>query len=198
MTVIDRPSLDEAALLVIDVQETFTIMPRWGRRNNPDFEANVSALVAAFRAAGRPVIYVLHSDADEHWEATSPYHRLMDFLSPLPDEPTLHKTSANAFTTTNLAQLLVAQGVRRIVVTGIQTEQCCETTARVGSDLGFAVDFVTNATLTFPIQKVAGDDSVVLSTDEIVERTEYALRRRFARIATTGEIVRELQVAQPV
>lgn len=194
MTVSDRPGLDQGALIVIDVQETFKVLPRWQHRNNPKFEANVAALVAAFRAAGRPVIFVLHSDTDEHWETTSPYYRLMDFLSPLPGEPILHKTSRNAFTTTNLAQLLVQQGVRRIVVTGIQTEQCCETTTRVGADLGFTVDFVTEATLTFPIQKVAGDDSVVLSTESIVERTEYALRDRFARIATVDDVTRELQV----
>ena len=196
MSKIDRPGLDRSALLVIDVQETFKILPRWKQRNNPKFEENVSALVAAFRAAGRPVIYILHSDVDEHWEETSPYHTLMDFLSPLPSEPTLHKTSRNSFTTTNLAQTLVANGVNRIVVTGIQTEQCCETTARVGADLGFTVDFVTEATLTFPSQKVPGDDSEVLSTDDIVERTEYALRGRFARIATVDDIVRELGVLQ--
>lgn len=196
MSKIDRPGLDQSALLVIDAQETFKILPRWKQRNNPKFEENVSALVDAFREAGRPVIFILHSDTDENWERTSPYHRVMDFLSPLPSEPTLHKTSANSFTTTNLEQILIENGIRRIVVTGIQTEQCCETTTRVGSDLGFTVDFVTEATLTFPIQKVPGDDSEVLSTDDIVERTEYALRGRFARIATVDDIVRELGVLQ--
>ena len=196
MTQNDRPGLDRAALLVIDVQETFKILPRWKQRNNPKFEENVSALVDAFRAAGRPVIFILHSDTDEHWEETSPYHRVMDFLSVRPGEPTLHKTSRNSFTTTNLAQRLVELGVTRLVVTGIQTEQCCETTTRVGADLGYTIDFVTEATLTFPIQKVPGDDSEVLGTDEIVERTEYALRGRFARIATVDDIVSELGVLQ--
>lgn len=197
MTKNDRPGLDQAALLVIDVQETFKILPRWKKRNNPKFEENVSALVDAFRAAGRPVIWILHSDTDEHWEETSPYHRVMDFLSPLPDEPTLNKTSHNSFTTTNLAQRLTDLGVRRLVVSGIQTEQCCETTTRVGSDLGYAMDFVTEATLTFPIQRVPGDDSQVLAAADVVERTEYALRGRFARIATVDDIVRELGVLQP-
>ena len=196
MTESDRPGIDRAALLVIDVQDSFKVEPRWAKRGNPKFEEHVSALVDAFRAAGRPVIFVLHSDKDEHFQTTSPHYKVMDFLIPRPDEPTLHKITRNAFTSTSLQPILLAQGVTRIVVTGIQTEQCCETTARVGADLGFAVDFVTEATQTFPIQKNLGDDSEVLLPEAIFERTEYALRRRFARIATVDDFVKELGVLQ--
>lgn len=177
------PTLDSAALLVIDVQETFKALPRWQHRNNPAFETNVSELIRAFRAANRPVFYFLHSDSDPGWTPDSPNYRLMNFLSPREGEALLHKTSRNGFTTTSLGRLLQQQGVRRIVVTGIQTEQCCETTARVGSDMGYDVDFVTDATLTFPLEDH--------STDAIVKATEHSLRGRFARIATTAEIVAE-------
>jgi len=46
---------------------------------------------------------------------------------------------------------LLERGVRRVTITGIQMKQCCETTTRVAADLGYAVDFVTEATMTFPI-----------------------------------------------
>jgi isochorismate hydrolase len=62
---------------------------------------------------------------------------------------TLVKTAHNAFTITNLGQRLAQHGVREIRITGIRTEQCCETTARVGSDLGFDTTFFTDATATF-------------------------------------------------
>jgi nicotinamidase-related amidase len=74
-----------------------------------------------------------------------------------------------------------------VTISGIQTEQCCETTARVAADLGFDVDFVTEATLTFPIPRTLEPDSEVLPVDAVVERTEYALRRRFARICSVAE-----------
>nr|WP_284466973.1 isochorismatase family protein [Actinomadura madurae] len=61
------------------------------------------------------------------------------------------KTSRNAFTTTNLQQLLTSRGIGEVTVCGIQTEQCCETTARLAADLGYRVTFVTDATATFPI-----------------------------------------------
>ncbi|HVA26621.1 MAG TPA: isochorismatase family protein, partial [Candidatus Baltobacteraceae bacterium] len=171
---------------------SFKYGDRWARRNNPNFENNLTALVAAYREARLPVIYFLHSDTDEAFSTDSPYYKLMDFLDPLANEPLLHKTSRNCFTTTDLQRRLTRLDVRRLVITGIQTEQCCETTARVGADLGYDVDFVTDATLTFPIQREPGDWADALPAEAVVERTEFALRRRFARIATAREILEQV------
>jgi len=191
----DRTTVRDAALLVIDVQDSFKAGPRWARRSNPAFESNVARLIAAFREAGRPVVFVMHSDSDDAFSTTSPYYKLMEFLKPLPGEPLIHKTTRNCFTSTNLLPTLLHYGVRRVVITGIQTEQCCETTARVAADLGFDVDFVTEATLTFPIPENTDGTGRELSTSEIVDRTEFVLRRRFARIATVDDIERELSPA---
>ena len=85
------------------------------------------------------------------------------------------------------------------MICGIQTEQCCETTTRVASDLGYDVAFVTEATATFPIahrdapadrtlDEMLADPST-LSTDEIIRRTEYAIAGRFATIRSVDELV---------
>ena len=171
-----------SALLVIDAQDSFKASPRWQLRNNPLFEANVARLIDGFRAASAPVVYFLHSDADEYFDVESPHYRLMSFLAPRADEPVMHKTTRSCFASTGLTPLLLRRGVRRLAIAGIQTEQCCETTARAGCELGFDVDFVTEATLTFPIPKTLEPGSESLSADAVVERTEYVLRRRFARI----------------
>ena len=187
-------SIERSALLVVDIQDSFKAIPsRWERRNNPRFEENVDRLIQAWRGAGLPVIFVLHTDPDPGFETTSPFFKLMDFLKPRPDEPVILKNTRNAFTSTNLQAMLREKGVERLVVTGISTEQCCETTTRVAADLGFDVDFVTEATRTFPITDEATGD--VLSTEEIVRRTEMVLRGRFARIATVEGLVRELAEA---
>lgn len=186
----------ESALLVIDAQDSFKSGDRWERRNNLDFEKNVARLVTLYRQHGLPVLYFLHSDEDPGFETTSPLYKLMDFLSPRDSEPVIHKVTRNVFTSTGLAALLMEKGVRRVVITGIQMEQCCETSARVAADLGFAVDFVTEATMTFPIPNhdQPGEE---LGVEAIRERTEYVLRRRFARIATVAEIDKELAAASP-
>lgn len=184
--------IEQSALLVVDIQDSFKLGPRWERRNNPDFEKNVDRLLQSWRAAGLPVFFILHTDPDPGFERDSPLLKVMDFLSPREDEPVILKDTRNAFTSTDLQKRLDAKGVRRVVVTGISTEQCCETTTRVAADLGYDVDFVTEATATFPIALPDGSE---LSTDEIVRRTEAVLRNRFARIAKVDEVVEELEKA---
>lgn len=185
--------LQQSALLVIDVQDSFQINPtRWQSRNNPDFEANLSALIDAYQAAGLAVIFILHQDDDEGFHPPSRHFKLMDFVeAKRGDAPLLVKTTRNCFTSTNLGDVLAAAGVRRVAITGIQTEQCCETSARVAADLGYTVDFVTDATATFPIVD-ADDPTQVLSTDAITERTVFVLKNRFARIVTASALVGEI------
>ena len=187
--------IEQSALLVIDIQDSFKVLPRWPRRNNPAFEKNVTKLIDAYRNAGLPVIYFLHFDDDLGFERDNPNKKLMHWLMPRANEPILEKGTRNAFTSTDLSSLLLKLGVRRLAITGIQTEQCCETTARVAGDLGYAVDFVTEATLTFPIANLDKPDEE-LGTDAVVERTEYALRGRFARIVTVAELEVELKGAR--
>jgi nicotinamidase-related amidase len=182
----------QSALLVVDAQDSFKAAPRWERRNNLAFERNVGALIEAYRAAQLPVVFFLHTDSDDGFTTESPFFKLMDFIKPRADEPVLIKNTRNCFTSTPLQPYLLEKGVRRIAIAGIQMEQCCETTARVGADLGYAVDFVTEATMTFPIPNW-DNPGEELGVDAIRERTEYALRRRFARIVTVAQLAKELK-----
>ena len=184
--------VSQSALLVIDAQDSFRATSRWKDRNNLDFEKNVAALIDAYRAARLPIVFFLHTDSDEGFTTDSPLFKLMDFIHPRSDEPVFTKTTRNCFTSTALRPYLLERGVRRVTITGIQMEQCCETTARVAADLGYAVDFVSEATITFPIPNWdrPGEE---LNVDAIRERTEYALRRRFARIVSVTQLLQELR-----
>ena len=71
-----------------------------------------------------------------------------------------------------------------MIISGIRTEQCCETTTRHASDQGFDVDYVTEATLTFAMTHANGQ---CFTPAEIKTRTELVLAGRFARIATVAE-----------
>jgi len=185
----DQTVLMTKALLVIDIQESFRRRPSWAEVSNPDVADDAARLVNAARAAGDTVVWVLHSEpgTGTPFDPLSGHVRLMDGLVPRDGEPVLTKTSRNAFTTTNLQQLLTSLGIRELVICGIQTEQCCETTARLAADLGYDVTFVIDATATFPIPH-RDDPSRSLSTADIVERTEYALAGRFATIASVASL----------
>ena len=95
-----------------------------------------------------------------------------------------HKSKHSALVGTGLDTWLTQRGIRRLIVSGIRTEQCCETTSRHASDRGWAVDYVTGATLTFAMTHPGGQR---FSPAEIKERTELVLAGRFARIATVEE-----------
>ena len=188
------------ALIVIDVQESFRQQPQWAASSNPAVAARAAELVAAARERGELVVWVLHAEPGTGglFDPARGLVRLMDGLSPRDGEPVITKTSHNAFTTTNLAQLLTSQGIGELVICGIRTEQCCETTARVAADLGYRVTFVTEATATSPIEhrdappgrglaEILADPRTLPAAD-VLARTEYALAGRFATIATVAEL----------
>ena len=182
--------MNNTALLLIDIQDSFKLGNRWERRGNRHFEKNVSILLDHWRSADLPRFFILHTDPDPGFRKGDPEFRLMDFMERRGDEPLLVKNTRNAFTSTDLQQRLDKLGIRRLVVTGIQMEQCVETTTRVAADLGYEVDFVLDATQTFPIVNRATGEEI--STEALVERTQYVLRDRFARIVRARDLVGEL------
>jgi nicotinamidase-related amidase len=107
-------------------------------------------LDAGCRARGVPVVHIFHVGQAGPFTEASGYVRALDWLPGSPDV-CFFKHTHNAFSDTGLDLWLRRRGIERLIIAGIRTEQCCETTTRVGSDIGYAVDFVSEATLTFPM-----------------------------------------------
>ncbi|MEV8374255.1 cysteine hydrolase family protein [Kribbella sp. NPDC056861] len=192
--------MTKKALLVIDVQESFRARENWSAVNHPDIADRVNRLVRAARANGDLVVWVLHIEPGTGgvFDPASGAVRYLEGLEPAEGEPQVRKTAHNAFTTTNLQQVFTENGIQEVVICGIRTEQCCETTARLAFDLGYVVTFVTEATATTPLPHwtLPADatlaevlaDPRTLSPETVVERTEYALAGRFAIIRTLDEV----------
>lgn len=171
------------ALLVIDVQESFRSTERWSTISDPEVLPRVAELVDRFRDAGAPVFWILHSDPGSggDFDPASGLVRVAAPLAPAPEEPVMVKTTINSFTSTDLEQRLRDAGVDRLVLCGIRTEQCVETTARIATDLGFDTTVVIDATATNP----AG----ALSAQQVIERTAEVLSaREFAHVVTLDEL----------
>jgi nicotinamidase-related amidase len=182
----------QQALLVIDVQESFRHRPYFQAGELPAFIANVQSLIDAAVARGIPIVQVLHREPGP--DTGNPFHPASGLVRPMA-ELRLHpavviykEVHSALFGRTEdgvtLEDWLAQRGIRELLVTGIRTEQCCETTTRHASDLGFAVRYVTDATLTFAMRTRAGRE---VSPAEIRERTELVLDGRFARIVSTAE-----------
>jgi nicotinamidase-related amidase len=105
---------------------------------------------------------------------------------------TFHKARHSALVGTGLDVWLTQNGIGRLIISGIRTEQCCETTARHASDLGFQVDYVTDATLTFDMKN---EDGSPLPAADIKTRTATVLKDRFARICSVPQAIDRLATA---
>jgi len=173
----------DAALIVIDVQESFRHRPYWNEADLPAFVDRLQALVDGAMARNVPVVQIFHVEETGPFSLASGHVRTLEGLTIAP-AATFRKGRHSALVGSGLDVWLNQNGVRRLIVCGIRTEQCCETTTRHASDLGYAVDFVGEATLTFAMTDAAGRR---WSADEIRARTELVLDGRFARVATVEE-----------
>lgn len=176
---------DTPAVLVIDVQQSFLHAPYWREDDVPLFREKLLKLLDAAKARGWPIVRILHEDDDAHFTAASGLVRPLDWV-PEAHDVVFRKRVHNAFTDTGLQAWLRERGIGRVIVSGIRSEQCCETTTRVASDLGFAVDYVTDATLTFPM--VHAGSGRRYDVEEIKQRTELVLDGRFARIRSVDDV----------
>ena len=181
---------DATALLLIDVQRAWDD-PSWGVRSTPGAEANVARLLAAFRAAGRPVLHVRHASGNpaSPLHPDQPGHAFKPEAQPLPGEPVFTKSVHAAFLGTGLEEHLRAHGIQGLVIAGITTHLCVSSTARLGSNLGFAVTVVSDASSALSLDDGAGG-RIPAETAHRVALAE--LRGQFARVATTEAVLAEV------
>ena len=187
----DRPdglSLHGLALVVVDVQRGFDDAAHWGRRDNPACEANVARLLAAWRAGSRPVVLVRHDSADP----ASPLrpgrggNAFEDVITGEGDLLVAKSTNSCFYGAPDLHAWLLGRGLRGIVLCGITTNHCCETTARMGGNLGLDVLFVLDATHTFDR---AAPDGAVVSAEELSRVSATNLHGELATVVATDEVV---------
>ena len=181
--------------MVVDAQRGFEDAAYWGPRNNPACDANIAALVGTWSAEGRPLVYVRHDsdEPDSPLRADGPGNAFKEYLSPSPDL-LVTKTVNSAFLgSPDLDAWLRARDISTIVVCGITTNHCCETTARMGGNLGYDVLFALDATHTFDR---VGPDGTTMTADELTRATATNLHDEFATVVSTADLVDAARVAR--
>ncbi len=189
-----KPFSPTTALLLIDVQQGFDD-PRLGSRNNPQAEATIAQLLAAWRSASRPIIHVQHLSL----EPNSPLRAevagaaFKPEAQPLPDEPIVQKHVNSAFIGTDLRAQLDAAGIDALVVVGLTTNHCVSTTARMAGNFGYQTFVVEDATATF--DRVGADGT--LYPAELVHGVSLAnLHGEFAQVVDSAEVLARLSASE--
>ncbi len=159
---------------------------------------NTRRLMDAFRGVGARVVHVTLGcetpDFSDAPPSTRPFfeatrntignreHEIVDELKPLPGELVINKRTQGAFASSGIESVLRALGIETIVVTGVSTNNCVETTAREASDRGFGVVMVSDATGT--------------CSEEMQQLTLKGFSRLWGRVASTDEVIAEIGGAQ--
>lgn len=188
------PSFVNAALLIIDVQQGFDDSI-WGRRNNPLAEANIVRLLEAWRDQQRPIIHVQHQSrfAGSPLHPTNPGYALKAQVRPLPGETLITKQVNSAFIGTSLETLLRQRHITTLVVTGLTTNHCVETSVRMAGNLGFLTYLVSDATATFDRM---GPDGRLHRAEDIHTISLTSIHGEFAQVMTTNKVLEGTPIEQ--
>ena len=184
-----------AALLVIDVQRAIDHLS-WGERNNPRAEANIAALLAAWRSAGRPIYHVRHDSTEphSHYRPGQAGHEFKAEAIPLAGEVVIAKRTNSAFIGTDLEARLRAAGQTVLVVAGVITNNSVEATVRMAGNLGFETFVVEDACFTFGRKDWAG---TWRTAAEVHAMSLANLEGEYARVVRTAQVLEALEAQSP-
>jgi nicotinamidase-related amidase len=181
-------SPDRTALVLVDVQRGHDD-PVWGTRNNPDCEDNIGRLLAHWRERGGTVVFVRHDsvEPDSTLHPSHPGNAFKPVIAGEPDVLVTKEVNSAFLGTPRLEPWLRERGLGAIVVAGVQTNRCCETTARLGGNLGFDVAFALDATHTFDLPDPI--DGGRIDADTLARVTAANLHREFAQVVSTEDLI---------
>lgn len=177
-----------AVLVVIDMQRAIDL-PGRPARGNPNLDANALAVVAAFRAAGRPVIHVRHDsvEPDSWFRPGHAGHPLRPGFEPGEGEALVVKSVNAAFIGTDLDLRLRRLGASEVWCIGWATDMCVSTTIRVGANTGWRMVMVEDACDCCELPDPFGPGTIPARD---VHRAHVAtLAADFCRVVRTADVV---------
>ena len=149
--------------------------------NGDELLAKVKGLIARARAAQIPIIYVQNNgssgDPDEYG---TPGWEIHPSIAAVEGDVLVQKRTPDAFYETNLQRELEARGIRKLVIAGLQTEYCIDTTCRRAFSLGYDVVLVKDAHSTW--------GSPLFTAKQIIEHHNHVLGGWFATLKNEREI----------
>ncbi len=178
----------KTALVIIDVQKAW-ILNNWGKRNNPQFERNLKAIIEFSRENGIEVIHVRHLSYNEN----SPFREgkesfeFQDIAIPIGNEKIVTKRVNSAFIGTDLDVYCRMKGIKTLFLAGITTDHCVSTSARMAGNLGFENYVIEDACYTFDR---IGKSGKIIPAQTVHDVNIASLREEFSKIIGTDEFLK--------
>jgi nicotinamidase-related amidase len=170
------------ALLIIDVQSAFfdknyDVYVYRGE----EFLSTIKDLILRARAAEVPVIYIQHDgDKGTPFETGKPGWPIHPAIEPQNRELVIHKRTPDSFYNTTLQAELESRGIRKLIIAGIQSDWCVDTTVRRAYSLEYDVTVIEDAHTTY--------DTAILNAPQIIAHHNLIFGGRFAKLKKAEEI----------
>lgn len=178
----------DRVLVVVDVQVGFRDRDYWGPNGNPSALVNISALVSFWRENNLPIVFVKHNskNPDSPLFSGNPGNQIEPELDGSRDVVIQKSVNSAFYGTPDLHLWLAKRNFRNLVICGITTNRCCETTARMAGNLGYQTIFAIDATDAFDLTH---QDGSITRASEVMRMTAANLDGEFATVLTTREIL---------
>lgn len=173
------------ALLVIDVQKEYSATGALPVERFDETVKNVRALLDAARSNEKSVVvhvrHISRTPGDSSFDAGSPGLDFIDEVRPLAEEFVLTKHYPSAFTNPELDRFLLRHGAKSVVICGLTSFICCESTSREASALGYNVYYVDDAISEFALGR--------FSAQELHNMVSAVQGAMFSKVASTAEAI---------
>lgn len=169
---------EKQALLIIDIQDFYFPGGKSALVNPEKAAANASLLLERFRKNNELVVHVRHNA-----ESGSGINRA---VSPFQTEKVFSKDEVNCFLNTGLEKYLSENGIKKLVICGMQTHMCVEAAVRAASDMGYKCTLVHDACATRDLR--FGDRTVKA---EDVHAAVLATLRSYATVMGTEDFLKK-------
>lgn len=180
----------DTALLIIDVQMDYFPGGKMELAGSTESSENIKKVIALFREQKQPIIHIQHISLNEKAPFFIPGTEGIEFhknVMPIDGEMIIQKHFPNSFLNTSLHKFCQENGIKNLVVAGMMTHMCIDTTVRAAFDLGYTSTLLSDCTAT---RNLAFENRVIEAKD-VQASFLAALNGLFAKVISTSDYVNQ-------
>lgn len=178
--------MNTAALILIDIQNIYFTEGGYQLYHPENAARNAAKLLQYFRQRKQPIIHVKHLFEATGYQETIDYLRdFHHYVTPMPKETVIEKHYPSAFLGTKLQEELQSLGIRELVIGGMMTHMCIDTTVRASQEYGYPVTLIEDACTT----KALSYHSETIAADLVHKTFIASLQPIFAKVMTADTFI---------